>query len=70
MADRKLRRKWKIKGLGRIPLTVIATRAYPEDPKAAKQHMINEVRRARRRINPKPENDVSVTRRKRVKGRA
>lgn len=48
-ANPKLRKKWKIRGKGRIPLTVIAERAYPEDPAQARQHIKKEMSRAARR---------------------
>ena len=46
--DAKLRRRW---GIGRKvpPLTIIAEKAYPEDPAAARRHIRAELAKARRR---------------------
>ena len=41
-ANLTLRRQWGIRGKGRIPLTRIAEKAYPEDPQAARQHIQKE----------------------------
>ena len=49
-ANPQLRRKWKIRGKGRIPLTMIAERAFLEEPQAARQHIQREQARAQRRI--------------------
>ena len=62
-ANPTLRRKWRIKGKGRIPLTKIAERAYPEDPQAARHHIQKEQARAQRRIHSQAKNDVSKPRR-------
>ncbi|MFC2059006.1 hypothetical protein ACFLTS_05150 [Chloroflexota bacterium] len=34
--DNKLRKLWRIRGKGTIPLTKIAERAYPEDPETGR----------------------------------
>ena len=65
-ANPALRRKWRIKGKGRIPLTKIAERAYPEDPQAARRHIQKEQARAQRRIHSQAKNDVSKTRREKA----
>ena len=64
--NKSLRRKWNIKGVGKIPLTTIAARAYPEDPQAARHHIQKEQRRARRRIKSLTKNDVSIIHSKKV----
>ncbi|NVM22356.1 MAG: hypothetical protein HWN68_11320 [Desulfobacterales bacterium] len=64
--NQTLRRKWSIKGKGKIPLTSIAAKAYPEDPQAARQHIQKEQRKARRRIHSQAKNDVSMIRSKKV----
>jgi hypothetical protein len=65
-ANPKLRRQWEIRGKGRIRLTSIAAKAYPEDPQAARQHIQKEQRRARRRIGSLAKNDVPKIRSKKV----
>ena len=65
-ANQALRRKWGIRGKGRIPLTRIAEKAYPEDPQAARQHIQKEQARAQRRIKSLAKNDVPKIRSKKV----
>jgi len=65
-ANLTLRRQWGIRGKGRIPLTRIAEKAYPEDPQAARQHIQKERARARRRIKSLTKNDVSIIHSKKV----
>jgi len=45
----KLRRIWNINGKGRIPLTTIAVKVYPEDPAYARRHILSEQGRANRK---------------------
>jgi len=45
--DSRLRRRWGIRRK-KVPLSLIAEKAYPEDPAAARWHIAAEQRRARR----------------------
>jgi len=47
-ADVRLRRRWRIRRR-RVPLSLVAERAYPEDPEAARRHIKAQQARARRR---------------------
>lgn len=46
--DGRLRKRWGIKGQGRVPLTTIAAKAWPEDPKEARRLMEAKMQVARR----------------------
>ena len=48
-ADAKLRRRWHIRRR-KVPLSLVAERAYPKDPEAARRHMKAEQARACRRM--------------------
>lgn len=39
VADGRLRRRWGMEDQTRFPLTTIATRAFPENPRAAREHI-------------------------------
>jgi len=45
----KLRRRWYIRRK-KVPLSLVAERAYPEDPEAARHHMKAQQAQARRKI--------------------
>jgi len=58
-ANPVLRRKWGIRGKGRIALTTIAAKAYPQNQQAARKHIKKEQARAQRRIHSQARNKVS-----------
>ena len=69
-ANPKLRRKWGIRGKGRIPLTLIAAKAFPEDPEWARHHIRAEQARAHPRIDSDAEMKHSKPRSEKVKALA
>ena len=47
--NRSLRRKWGFRGKGRVPLVKIAEKAFPENPKYAREHIVRGISRNARR---------------------
>ena len=47
-SSKKVRRAWGFRKQKRYPLTHIAERAYPEDPKVAREHIRNQMKRERK----------------------